>query len=157
MSEGFVDINSLEVSEKDIINIKGGLIGMPELKRFILMEFDEDSPLHWLQSLDDSRIGFVVSDPSLFSDNYTVTLDKRVQEVLEIGKDDDLVVMVVVTVKGEAQEITGNLLGPIVVNATKRIGCQVVLESSEYSTTVPLKKMVDASDKVQKTMVEIMV
>ncbi|MHA1290451.1 MAG: flagellar assembly protein FliW, partial [Candidatus Thorarchaeota archaeon] len=73
MSEGFVDINSLEVSEKDIINIKGGLIGMPELKRFILMEFDEASPLHWLQSLDDSRIGFVVSDPSLFSDNYTVT------------------------------------------------------------------------------------
>jgi len=157
MSEGFVDIDSLEVSDKDVITIRGGLIGMPELQRFVLMDFNEESPLHWLQSLDDSRIGFVVSDPSLFSDSYTVTLDKRVQEVLEIEKDDELVVMVVVTVKGEALEITGNLLGPIVVNATKRIGCQVVLEDTEYGTKVPMRKMVDGPEEAKKTMVEITV
>lgn len=126
-----VEIASMKVSEEDIINIKGGLVGMPELTRFVLMELSDKSPFHWLQSLDNGKIGFVVSDPTVFSDKYAITLDKRIQEVLEIEKSDELAVMVVVTVK--KGEVTGNLLGPIIVNVTKRIGCQVVLEGSDYS------------------------
>ncbi len=138
MDKDFIDIESMKISEEDVINIRGGLVGMPELTRFVLMDFDEKSPFHWLQSLDNSKIGFVVSDPTLFCDDYTVTLDKRVQVILEIEKSDSLVVMIVVTVKNEGRDVTGNLLGPIVVNATKRIGCQVVLDGSDYS---PRQKM----------------
>ncbi len=154
MDKGFIDIGSMKISEEDVIHIRGGLIGMPELKRFVLMDFDEESPFHWFQSLDDQRIGFVVSDPTLFTDDYTVTLDKRVQEVLEIERDDDLVVMIVVTVREEDRDVTGNLLGPIVVNATKRIGCQVVLDGSDYS---PRQKMKDTISTSSRAKVEVTV
>ncbi|OQX83788.1 MAG: hypothetical protein B6D63_05650 [Candidatus Latescibacteria bacterium 4484_7] len=131
----------IEVNEKDIIQFEKGLIGMPELKRFVLMDFEGPTPLHWLQSLDNREIGFVVSDPTLFADEYSIVLDKNAQEMLEIEKGDELVVMIVVTVKDNGREITGNLLGPIVVNASRRRGCQIVLDGTPYTTKEPLRRL----------------
>jgi flagellar assembly factor FliW len=136
----------VEFDEEDIILIEQGLIGMPELKKFIMMDFPNEVALHWLQSLDDPDIGFLVSEPKLFDKDYTITVDRETGDYLRIEKDDDLVTMIIVTVKQKGAKITGNLLGPILVNASKRIGCQLTLDSRRFSTEVPLRKLEDVGE-----------
>jgi flagellar assembly factor FliW len=94
---------------------------------------------HWLQSIDRPDIGFLVSDPNLFSENYSLVIDYDMKEQLRFEKNDEMVVMIIVTVKDRGKTITGNLLGPIVVNATKRLGCQATSGTSECDTAAPLR------------------
>jgi flagellar assembly factor FliW len=157
MDIGSASNDDLEFNEEDIILINNGLIGLPELKRFILMDLEEDSPLHWLQSVDNKKIGFIVSDPVLFAENYVVTIDNETKNLLRIENQDDMVVMIIVTVKEEGEKITGNLLGPIVVNATKRLGRQVTLDSCGYGTDVPIRKAEDLEESSSDPRVGITV
>ena len=46
----------IEVQEGDVIELPHGLIGFPELKKYVLLDHDKDSPFKWLQSLDDGAI-----------------------------------------------------------------------------------------------------
>ena len=50
--------SEIEVDEKDVIELPSGLIGFPELKSYVLLDHDKDSPFKWLQSLDDGAIAF---------------------------------------------------------------------------------------------------
>ena len=133
--------NEIEFDEKDIIVLDNGLIGIETLTRFILMDFEDESAFHWLQSVDDPDMGFVVSEPTVFDGEYTFAIEPGLKELLRIEKDDDVVVMAIVTIRDHGNVITGNLLGPVVVNASKRIGCQMVLDSADYSSATPLRKI----------------
>jgi flagellar assembly factor FliW len=133
--------DEIEFNEKDIILFEKGLVGMPDLKRFVLMDFSDDSVLHWLQSVDEPNIGFIVSDPTIFDTEYTITIDPETREELEMDGDDEMVVMAIVSVKDKGEKVTGNLQGPLVVNASRHVGCQMILDpdSYGYDTEVPLR------------------
>ncbi|MBN1164356.1 MAG: flagellar assembly protein FliW [Candidatus Krumholzibacteriota bacterium] len=133
--------DEIEFDQKDIIVLEQGLIGMPDLKRFVVMDFADEALFHWLQSVEQPDIGFVVSEPTIFDEKYSLAIPVEVKEFLKIDREDDVVVMTIVSIKNQGETITGNLLGPIVVNATKRIGCQLVIETDEYSTTTPLRRV----------------
>lgn len=133
--------DEIEFDEKDIIVLDNGLIGIETLTRFILMDFADESAFHWLQSVDDPDMGFIVSEPTIFDGAYTFAVDPGLKEMLRIEKDDDVVVMSIVTIRDRGNTITGNLLGPVVINASKRIGLQVVLDSNDYSSSTPLRKV----------------
>lgn len=133
--------DEIEFDEKDIILLEKGLVGMPDLKRFVLMDFSDESVLHWLQSIEEPNIGFIVSDPTIFDPEYTITIDPETKKELKMDKDDEMVVMTIVSVKDKGSRVTGNLQGPLVVNATRHIGCQMILDpdSYGYDTETPLK------------------
>ncbi|MBU8922180.1 MAG: flagellar assembly protein FliW [Bacteroidales bacterium] len=133
--------DEIEFDEKDIIVLDNGLIGIETLSRFILMDFADESAFHWLQSVDDPDMGFIVSEPTIFDGEYTFAIDPGLKEILSIEKDDDVVVMSIVTIRDHGNTITGNLLGPVVINASKRIGIQIVLDSDDYSSVTPLRKI----------------
>lgn len=140
--------DEIEFEEKDIIFLEKGLVGMPDLTRFVLMDFSDDSVLHWLQSVDEPNIGFIVSDPTIFDPEYTITIDTETKKELSMEKDDEMVVMVIVSVKDKGGKVTGNLQGPLVVNATRHIGCQMILDpdSYGYDTETPLRRVSENED-----------
>jgi flagellar assembly factor FliW len=135
--------DEIEFDEKDMIILEKGLVGMPDLIRFVLMDFSDDSVLHWLQSVDEPNIGFIVSDPTIFDTGYTITIDPEAKKDLKMEKDDEMVVMVIVSVKDKGEKVTGNLQGPLVVNATRHVGCQMILDPDTYGydTEVPLRQL----------------
>jgi len=55
----------IEIDEKDVITLPSGIIGFPELKQYVLLDHDQDSPFKWLQSLEDGAIAFVMINPML--------------------------------------------------------------------------------------------
>ena len=55
---------NLEVDDDRLIQLQDGLLGFPDLKRFVLMDY-KDTVLKWFQSVDDPDVAFIVVDPSL--------------------------------------------------------------------------------------------
>lgn len=118
---------SLEVEEDKIINFPNGLLGFPEIKRYILMDY-KDTPLKWLQAVDDPDIAFIVMEPTILSPDYSIKLDATARQCLQLENDNDLAVLVIIRVEGE--KVIANFQGPILLNASLMRGMQVVIEGS---------------------------
>ncbi|GAB4387911.1 MAG: flagellar assembly protein FliW [Thermodesulfovibrionales bacterium] len=114
---------SLEVEEDRIISFPSGLLGFPGIKRYVLMDY-KDTPLKWLQAVDDPDVAFIVTEPRAILPDFGLELDPPTRSALKLQSDDDLAVLVVLRVEGE--QVIANLNGPIVVNSRLMIGVQAV-------------------------------
>ena len=126
---------SIDIREDRIIQIPSGLFGFPESKQFTLFEHRKGSPFIWLQSVDNGSLAFVLIDPLLIKPDYEVQISPQDFDELQL-KDapDGIQTLVIVNITpGEKMEVTANLLGPLVFNATKRLGKQIILEEGKYS------------------------
>ena len=115
-----------QISEDKIISFPKGVIGYEDEQSFTLLHIAEDSPFFILQSTKTPDLGFVVADPYLFLDNYSVKLNEAEQGCIQVADSKDVVVFVTVTIPhGRSDLATLNLSGPIFVNYEKRIAVQV--------------------------------
>ena len=127
--------SEIEVKEDDVITLPAGLIGFPELKKYVLLDHDkEESPFKWLQSLDDPAIAFVLINPLLFRPDYLVEVNEAEITELELSSEEDAVISVIITMPNNPQNMTANLKAPLVFNLKNRKGRQVILNNPEYST-----------------------
>lgn len=124
----------IEVKEKDVIELPSGLIGFPELKKYVLLDHDKESPFKWMQSLDDGAIAFVLINPLLFRPDYTVEVSEAEVSDLTIEDEKDAIISVIVTMPSNPQNMTANLKAPLVFNLKNRKGKQVILNNPEYTT-----------------------
>jgi len=115
----------VEVSEDRIIRFPSGLPGFPQLNRYVLIDY-KDTPLRWLQSVDDSQVAFIVADPKSVSGEGTVVFGDDVVRFLQIEKEEDLAVLIILRV--EDGKIVANLSGPIAINSSRMLGVQAVLD-----------------------------
>ncbi len=112
---------------------------MPKVQRFIVMPNKKNGPLFWIQSVDEPELAFVLTDPTNFFLDYSVTPEAEERETLGITEEDPCYCLVVVTVPKE-QDITLNLAAPILFAPTSNRAIQVILEDSSYQTKTPLPK-----------------
>ncbi len=122
----------IDIRESDLIAMKGSILGFGHLKRFALIVHDQETPLWWLQSADDPAVAFVVINPFIVMPDYKPTLHQEDRDFLEIRKDEDLVLLAIVTVRSQPFRVTVNIRAPILVNAGNRMATQIVLEDPEY-------------------------
>ena len=148
---------TLVVDDERIINFPNGLLGFPDHKRFALIQTGEENYFFWLQSVDEPNLAFVVTDPAIFFKGYEVPLrDETRQELrLEDVRDADgeivepgwstataeTFLQVFVICNKVDDWLTGNLLGPLVVNAQNRLAQQVVLTEKKWTTRQPLMRL----------------
>jgi flagellar assembly factor FliW len=124
--------------EHDIVTFPEGLVGLPELKRFVLVRHRDDSQFRWLQSLDDGDVAFLVVDPSVYVHDYAPDMPSHVQNFLSLDDETPVLVYTVCTIpNGQPKAMTLNLAGPIVVNAASGQAMQVVLEDERYPVRFP--------------------
>jgi flagellar assembly factor FliW len=129
----------LTVDDQRIINLPRGLLGFPNHSRYALIQTSEENYFFWLQSVDEPALAFVVTDPSIFFKDYQVPIREETQEELQLN---DLSFTQVFVICNKVDEwLTGNLLGPIVVNAQNRLASQVVLTEKKWTTRQPLLKL----------------
>jgi flagellar assembly factor FliW len=118
----------VEYTEDDIIEFVDPMYGFDDKKNFLLIaNIEPDLPFHWLQSLDDKTLTFVVTDPFLFVEKYDFELDDFTVEQLGINSIEDLMVYTTVIIPEEVENITINLKSPIILNTKKRTAKQVIL------------------------------
>ena len=110
---------TITTEEDNIITMPFGMLGFPDRKRFVILQHKEDSPFFWYQSVDDPMLAFVIMSPFLFKPDYSVNLENIVKEMSwnEEEKQHNLELYVVVNIpEGSPDQMTANLIGPILIN-----------------------------------------
>lgn len=127
----------IEYDPENTLLFPEGLIGFDDLRHFVVMPNKKEGPLFWIQSVEDSQVAFVLTDPSKFFPDYQVAPDDLERKKLGIDEDDDCLVICVVTVP-QSREITFNLAAPILFAPRTNRALQVVLDGSQFSTRTAL-------------------
>lgn len=130
---------TISVDDDRIIAIRGGLLGFPSFTRYALIQGGTESFFLWLQSVEEPNLAFLVTDPTLFFKEYQVPVWKETAQELQIADPPNVQIFVVCNRVGEW--LTGNLLGPLVVNADNRQAQQVVLTEKKWTTRQPLLRL----------------
>jgi flagellar assembly factor FliW len=115
------------------IHLPDGMVGLPGMQNWQLVENQPAMPLMWLQSLDRPGFRLPVTEPGYFDQNYSFDLDDQAETKLGTPAVEDLVVMIVTTVHEGGGKVTGNLAAPIVVNTRNWNGLQCILDDRKYS------------------------
>jgi flagellar assembly factor FliW len=127
-------MQNLVYAKDDIIAFKSGIPGFENNRAFVLVQIPEYLPFEWLICTDGSPLRFAVINPLQFVRDYAPNMQKEQLEDLQIEKPEDVLLYVIVTIKDNPADSTANLVGPIIINKTKRLGKQVIIEDDRYST-----------------------
>ena len=129
----------ISVEDERIMTFSQGLLGFPEHTRFALIQTGEENYFFWLQSVDDANLAFVITDPSTFFRDYAVPMREETRTEIELTDVNDAQTFVICNKVGEW--LTGNLLGPLVINVRNRKGSQTVLTDKKWTTRQPLLRL----------------
>ena len=125
-------LGPIEVDEANMVELPAGLLGFESTSRFALVPADEVGAYSWLHSVEDPGLAFLTVVPAFFFPDYAPDVPDDDVEALALTDPDDAQVYCLVTISGD--EVTANLLGPVVVNMVNRTARQVVLVDQGWST-----------------------
>ena len=130
----------VEVDDSKIVVFPNGIIGFPDLKKFTLMydEGESASTIKWLQSIDEPEFALPVLDPLIVCPDYKPIIDKN--GITEIGDFDEqeMLVLVTVTVPHDLTKMTVNLMGPIIINIRDMKASQSIVDNEDYPVKFPI-------------------
>jgi len=116
----------VEFRDDTIITFPEGIIGFEDFSRFVILGNHDQSMFSWLQSIEDPSLAFVIISPYEFKSDYSLTLEDKDLEKLESPESSQIVVYSIVVVPDDPKNMTANLQAPLVINAEKKIGRQII-------------------------------
>lgn len=125
----------IDLDEKKIVTFDNGMMGFENYKKYAILydiEKEQKSAISWLQSLEEQELAFPVINPFFADENYNPTVNDEYLEELGAFENEDLVILLTVTVPEDIEKITANFKAPILINAATGKGCQVIVENPEY-------------------------
>ena len=122
-----------------IIVFPNGLVGQPDWRRFLLLTPEDDATIQVLQSIDDANLTLMVTDPGQIISGFDVPLSRDDRALLDLGADEQPMLLSTISIHNNL--VTTNLVGPLVVNSRSRIGTQLVIVDSPYSTRHPVTQL----------------
>lgn len=124
----------IDIDEADVVTLPEGLVGFPELVRYVVLDHDSDSPFKWFQSLDDGAMAFIIVNPLTFKPDFTVEVTEAEISDLDISDPEDAVISVIVTIPSDPKKMSANLKAPLIFNLKNRRGKQLILKDAQYHT-----------------------
>lgn len=131
-------------SERELF-FSAGLLGFASCHQYKLERFkpgdDSDSPFFTLQAVDQ-ELSFPLIHPASIALDYRFPVTPELLMALEAKSADELIPLLIVTVRERFEEITVNLQGPVIVNLNSSRGLQLVIE--QYPLRHPLLNRAEA-------------
>jgi flagellar assembly factor FliW len=125
---------SVEVPDDALIHFENGIIGFPRESKFTLIPHGQSQVIAWLQSAVTPALAFpVVSAHGLVLDYPDVDIEAVAEKAGLAGVLDDFAVLAVLCAP-RLLPATVNLLAPLLINSVTRVGAQVFLEGSRFTT-----------------------
>jgi len=115
---------AVEVEPQDVLDFPGGLLGLEDCRRWVLLADVENDALGWLQCATHAEYAFAVVCPRRFVADYQVRVSRGELSPLLLEDVRQAQVLAIVG-KGE-RGITLNLKAPVVINLEQRLGRQVI-------------------------------
>lgn len=131
----------IEISDEKIITFENGIIGFPEMKRFTLLHDEEKGNqvgIRFLQSLDEPAFALPVMDPFVVKGDYAPEVEDELLASLGNVTEENVLVLVTVTVPSDLTQMSVNLQGPIIINVDERKACQIIIDTNNYPVKYPI-------------------
>ena len=130
-----VRFGAIEIDESKVVRFEQGIPAFEDEHEFLIIPYDETSPYVFLQSLSTPDLAFLMTMPFIFFPEYEFEVDDDSLARLGIKGQDELLIYVLLTLPGgRVQEMTANLMAPVIINTTNMQARQIVLDKSRYNT-----------------------
>lgn len=137
----------VDITDDKIITFPGGIIGFPDMKRFILLHDEEkgvSAGIRWLQSLEEPGFAMTVIDPLLVKADYNPEIDDELLAGIGEVTPDNLLVLVTVRIPSDLKQMSVNLQGPIIINVDERKACQIIVDADRYPVRFPIYELLQS-------------
>lgn len=128
----------IHIQPDDIISFPEGLLGFPNCHKYVFIDEEDAFPFRILQSLENSKLAFVVIDPLIVRPDYHFKLTLEDIKKIKATKVDNLQIYCIVSLAKELHNATINLQGPLVINKIDRLSHQFVLFDEQYAVNEKL-------------------
>lgn len=128
----------IDVKDSDIIVFSEGLLGFPDLKKYVFLKHPELEHVKWLQSLENEYIHFLLLSPFTVDPNYEIIMDIDLKKELECPDASHIAIFCIASVPENTKHSTINLKAPVLINFLKCLGKQIIVEKDDYSTKKPI-------------------
>lgn len=125
-------LGELNIDESKIITFEDGILGFENIKEYCIASIPQKEGFYLLQSIEDENISFILINPWDTFKDYEIDIEDSHLKLMDIEESSQLAVYSIISFK--KNDITANLLAPVVINAETKKGVQIVLHSSEYKT-----------------------
>ena len=130
-----VRFGAIEIDESKVVRFEQGIPAFEDEHEFLIIPYDEASPYVFLQSLSTPDLAFLMTMPFIFFPEYEFEVDDDSLARLGIKGQDELLIYVLLTLPGgRVQEMTANLMAPVIITTTNMQARQIVLDKSRYNT-----------------------
>jgi flagellar assembly factor FliW len=127
------NFGEIDIEEEKIIEFKDGIPGFENEKQFtVILNEDKDNPFHYLQSINNGELSFVIINPFEIFPEYDFEISDIAKNKLNIKNEKQVAVYTIVVIPEDIEKMTTNLQGPIVINVDERKGKQVILDDARY-------------------------
>lgn len=126
---------NLSLNPDQLFLFPQGLIGMESLRQWALLPDPDNASVAWLQSATRGDRALALISPRAFFNEYRVFVSRRELAGLHLTPGAEIYVMT--TVAGHVGKLTTNLKSPLLLNLSRRLGCQVI-SNEERSVRQPL-------------------
>ena len=150
----------LEVNQTDIVTFTEGLLGFESLKKYFVVDPGDSTLILWLQSTEDEKVAFPIIEPKIFKPDYIAKLLPADLNGLELESLQTAKLYSILTIPANVTEMSANLKAPIVINSSKKVGKQIVLQDSKLSVKHEMYKQLKmfivnfSSDDARRTSYE---
>jgi len=129
----------LSVDEKKLLHFNCGLPGLEDCLEFAILQFEESNPLHWLQSTQKPEMCLPIINAFAICPDYAFDIsDEDVTELELKGPEDVYVVSVVLIPEQDIEQMTANLVAPVIINHRNGAAKQIIINSGEYNVRFPV-------------------
>jgi flagellar assembly factor FliW len=126
------------VEADNLIEFVGPILGFEDEREFSLVPLEDTGTLWALASTRTPQLRFVLATPAPFFPEYAPEVADDAVAPLAAG-DDDLTVLVILTVDGPIRTATANLLAPLVLAPDRHRAMQIVLADDTLPVRAPLR------------------
>lgn len=130
----------IEIDERQVIDFPEGILGFDFIKKFVILDSDENTPFKWMQAFSEPNLAFIIIQPAFFIPDYELAVSQNDYEAVGVAcndtgseEADDLLIFSIVTIPSNATEMTANLQGPVIINPKKKLGRQVISLNDKYT------------------------
>lgn len=141
-------LGKIEIDAALQIFFPEGLFAFEAFRHFALLPTKSGSTFHWLQSLEEARLAFLITLIPEITQKYRPKINAEHLQI--IGADNQNVVEIwgIITVPpGKPENMTINLQGPVLINRAKKLGSQFVSDDPNHLVRTPLLDLVDHAEK----------
>lgn len=125
----------IDLDEDKVLYFENGILGFEDYKKYTLLFDEEDgerSDISWLQSLEEAALAIPVISPFLVKTDYNPEVEDELLKPLGEVNQENIAVLVTITVPAEIERITANLKAPFIINTDTKKGAQIIVDNPEY-------------------------